>query len=338
MFDASSRKLLKTRISAGIFCSAPGVVLLSLLLCGCGVIGDILPPALSLPMRATDLTALEHGNNIVITFKLPTTTTEGVLIRRPPAMDLRIGTAPADPNDTKDWAAHATVIPITEPNAETPAAPWVNQRVAISVRLLNDRGKDAGWSPPVILTVVPLVEKPKDLVAEAQPAGVHLKWTSSAPKFRVFRHLPAGPGFEQIATPDKPEYADNVDFDKEYSYYVQALVPAGDATAESEDSATVSITPKDIFPPAAPVGLQFILGGKTIELTWTHNTEPDIAGYRVYRAFESNGFERIKDTQESTSYSDRNIEPGKHYRYAVTAVDRAGNESKMSEPVTVTAP
>jgi len=129
-----------------------------------------------------------------------------------------------------------------------------------------------------------------------------------------------------------------VDFLKEYSYYVQAIAPAGDGTAESENSTTVSIVPKDTFPPAAPVGLQFILGGKTIELTWTHNTEPDLAGYQVYRAFENNGFERIKETQESTSYSDRNIEPGKHYRYAVTAVDRAGNESKMSEPVTVTAP
>ena len=335
MSDASSRKLSKTRISAGIFCSV-------LLLSGCGVIGDILPPALNLPMRATDVTVLEHDKVIVVTFKLPATTTEGVLIRHPPEIDLRIGLAPPNSsdatNDDKTWAAHATRIPATEPHADTPAARWVNQKVAISVRLLNDHGKDAGWSPLVFLTVVPPVETPTDLVAEAQPAGVHLKWTSSAPKFRVFRHQAAGPGYEQIATPEKPEYDDAVDFGKEYSYYVQALVPAGDGTAESENSATVSITPKDIFPPAPPVGLEFILGGKTIELTWTHNTEPDLAGYRVYRAFENNGFERIKETQESTSYSDRNIEPGKHYKYAVTAVDRAGNESKMSEPVVVTAP
>ena len=78
MSDASSRKLSKTRISAGIFCSA------SLLLCGCGVVGDILPPALNLPMRATDMVALEHGKIIVVTFKLPATTTEGMLIHRKP--------------------------------------------------------------------------------------------------------------------------------------------------------------------------------------------------------------------------------------------------------------
>ncbi len=332
MFDASSRKLSKTRISAAIFFSACGW------LTGCGVVGDILPPALNLPMRATDVSALEHGQSIQIIFKMPTTTTEGMQLHHPPPIDLRIGPVPADPNNMAEWAAHATRIRTTDPAAKTPAAPWVNQRVGISVRLLNDRGKDAGWSPLLWLTVVPPVETPKDLKADPQPAGVHLQWVSSAPKFRVFRHLSTGPGFEQIATPEKPEYDDAVDFGKEYSYYVQAIAPAGDGTAESDDSATVTIALKDIFPPAAPTGLQFIPGGKTIELTWAHNTEPDMAGYRVYRAFGNNPFERIQDTQVSTSYSDHQIEPGKEYRYAVTAVDRAGNESKMSEPVTATAP
>ena len=121
MFDASSRKLSKTRISAAIFCSS------ALLLAGCGVIGDILPPTLNLPMRATDMTAIEHDKLIIVTFKMPTTTTEGMLIRHLPAIDLRIGPAPADPTDDKTWAAHATRIRTTEPHGDTLAAPWVNQ-------------------------------------------------------------------------------------------------------------------------------------------------------------------------------------------------------------------
>ncbi len=338
MFDANSRILSKIRTSAAIFSKTGAATACLVLLQGCGVVGDILPPALNLPNRAEDMTALEHGKNIAIAFRMPTTTTEGLLLRRKSEIDLRIGPAPANPNDIASWPAHATRIPANEPRVETPAAPWVNQKVAISVRLLNDRGKDAGWSPLVILTVVPPVETPKDLMADSQPAGVHLKWTSSAPKFRVFRHLTDAPGYEQVATPEKPEYDDEVAFGKEYSYYVQAIAPAGDGTAESDNSEVVSIIPKDKFPPAPPVGLTFILGGRTIELTWKRNSEPDLAGYRVYRAFENNTFERIKETQESTSYSDRNIEPGKHYRYAVSAVDQSGNESKLSEPVMVTAP
>jgi len=311
---------------------------LMVVLSGCGVVGDVLPPTLNLPVQATDVTVLEHADRLEIAFKMPTMTTEGMLIRHVPEIDLRIGVAPENTLNVAGWASRATRIPTKQPNAVTAVAPWVNKKVAVSVRLLNEHGKDAGWSPFVMLTVIPPVPTPTALEPQAVPTGVHLKWTSSAPKFRVFRHLPAGPGFEQIATPEKPEYDDNVEFGKEYSYYVQAIAPAGDGTAESDNSATVSVTPKDTFAPAAPVGLTYILGGKTIELTWTRNTEPDLKGYRVYRAFENNPVERITETQDSTSYSDRNIASGKVYRYSVTAIDLSGNESKMSEPVTVTAP
>ena len=337
MFDANSPRLSRIRTSAVTFYKAL-LVAAFLLLEGCGVVGDVLPPTLNLPMKATDMTAVEHGDRIQVGFKMPTMTTEGQMLRHPPEIDLRIGVAPADPNDTKAWAAHAARIRVTAPQAAIPVAPWVNKKVAIGVRLLNSHGKDAGWSPLLMVTIIPPLQPPQKLEASSQPAGVHLQWISSAPRFRVFRHEAAAQGFEQIATPEKPEYDDPVDFGKEYSYFVQALAPAGDGTAESDDSTTVTITPKDVFPPAAPTGLNFILGGKTIELTWLRNTESDLAGYRVYRAFENNSFERITDTQTSTSYSDHNIEPGKHYRYAVTAIDLSGNESKMSAPVTVTAP
>src|ERR1700693_2699831 len=96
MFDASSRRLSKIRTSAVIFCSVlPAVLLLD----GCGVVGDVLPPALNLPTKATDMTVVEHGSKLVIGFKLPLMTTEGQLIRRQPGIDLRIGRAPEDPND-----------------------------------------------------------------------------------------------------------------------------------------------------------------------------------------------------------------------------------------------
>jgi hypothetical protein len=340
MFDANSRISSKIRTSAAISCKLLGVVAGFAMLQGCAVVGDVLPPALNLPARATDMTVLEHGDKLTISFKLPSTTTEGMLIRHPPEIDLRIGPAPGNPADANGWASKATRIPAPrDPHAEIPVTPWVNRKVAVSVRLLNERGKDAGWSPLVMVTVVPPLEPPKDLQAASQPSGVHLKWNSPAPKFRVFRHLASGPGFEQIATPEKPEYDDAVAFGAEYSYYVQALAPAGDGMAESDNSATIAFTPRDVFPPDAPKGLNFILGGKTIELTWSRNAESDLRGYRVYRAFENNTFERITpQPQESTSYSDRNIEAGKRYRYAISAVDLAGNESKLSEPVVVVAP
>jgi hypothetical protein len=338
MFDASLRKLSKTRISAATFCKS-GIVLSALLLGACGYVSDIMPPALNLPSKAADVTAVEHGAVIAIGFEMPKLTTEGARIRHQPRIDLRIGPAPANLYDIKTWLEHAKEVPVTGAQIEIPVAAWVNQKVAIGLRLQNDRGKDAGWAEPLVaVTVIPPLDVPKNLAAASQPEGVSLHWTSTAPRFRVFRRGPDTVGFSQIATPDKPSYDDPVGFDKEYSYYVQAIAPAGEGTAESDHSAPVVITPKDTFPPASPTGLAYILGGKTIELSWAHSTESDLAGYRVYRAFENNAFERVTGTRESTSYSDHNIEPGKHYRYAVTAIDRAGNESKLSEPITVTAP
>jgi fibronectin type 3 domain-containing protein len=40
----------------------------------------------------------------------------------------------------------------------------------------------------------------------------------------------------------------------------------------------------------------------------------------------------------STSYSDRTVAPGVHYRYSVSAYDQTGNESAQSAPVEAALP
>jgi fibronectin type 3 domain-containing protein len=53
---------------------------------------------------------------------------------------------------------------------------------------------------------------------------------------------------------------------------------------------------------------------------------------------EDGKLEKIADIADAPSYSDRKLEAGKRYRYAISAVDKLGNESKLSEPVEATAP
>jgi fibronectin type 3 domain-containing protein len=100
----------------------------------------------------------------------------------------------------------------------------------------------------------------------------------------------------------------------------------------------VAITPVDRFPPAAPVGLRAAVAPNSIELVWDRNTETDMATYRVYRASPGGEFARIAEISLIPSYSDHSIEHGKTYRYAVGAVDNAGNESPRSAPVEAMAP
>ena len=44
------------------------------------------------------------------------------------------------------------------------------------------------------------------------------------------------------------------------------------------------------------------------------------------------------ETAEAPSYSDKQVESGKQYRYAVSAFDKTGNESKRSDEIAVAAP
>lgn len=90
-------------------------------------------------------------------------------------------------------------------------------------------------------------------------------------------------------------------------------------------------------PPAAPTGLDYKIGVNShveVRLSWNANTEPDLAGYNVYR-----NDERInEDLVLTNSYRDRNVEPGKRYTYKVTAVDEGRKESDFSNEVTVFLP
>jgi fibronectin type 3 domain-containing protein len=92
---------------------------------------------------------------------------------------------------------------------------------------------------------------------------------------------------------------------------------------------------KDIFPPAQPAGVQAVfssIGQKPfIDLTWTPNTETDLAGYEVFRR-EGNS-EAVKITAQpvkAPSFRDENVKLGTKYFYSVLAIDLRGNRSPLS--------
>jgi hypothetical protein len=73
---------------------------------------------------------------------------------------------------------------------------------------------------------------------------------------------------------------------------------------------------------------------------WTPNTDPDLAGYAVYRAAGGGSWIRVGSVRApATTFTDRDLEPG-IYRYAVTAQDTSvrANESPHSNEVSVTVP
>ncbi len=131
------------------------------------------------------------------------------------------------------------------------------------------------------------------------------------------------------------------EWEKTYDYRLTVVTsitkPSGAEQVEGDDSAAIRVFAHDVFPPAAPTGLQAVFSGPGqkafIDLVWAANDERDLAGYNVYRR-ESDGEAPQKISSEllkAPAMRDPNISPGHEYSYSVTAVDLRGNESPRSE-------
>jgi len=112
---------------------------------------------------------------------------------------------------------------------------------------------------------------------------------------------------------------------------------------DGEISAPIRVDVVDTFPPTVPQGLVAVLvpEEKTIDLSWQPDSNPyidkDLAGYIVYRAEagEQNttaDWKRISGEKPliGPAYRDASVEPGHSYRYAISAIDLTGHESKRS--------
>lgn len=313
------------------------------LLAACGYVGDPQPPLVNIPEPVSGLQAVQRGNRILVSFTPPVLTTEGMAIRRPMRFELRAGPGPEGAFDAQVWAASAPAYPV-EPGengamrAEIPAASWIGRELILAVKAIGANGRDAGWSPFTVLTVVPPLDPPANLAAKNVAAGVEVRWQGAATRYRVFRQEPDSQEATLLDTVEGTQYADASALPgRRYRYQVQAVQQAGAGEAESELSAAVEVLAADVAAPAAPSGLRAVGGLGAVELAWEPSPEPDVSRYRLYRSTAGEAWVPIAEP-ELPAYRDQSVETGTVYRYAVSAVDEAGNEGDRSEPVAIPAP
>lgn len=316
-------------------------VLAAAMAAGCGYSGDPLPPLANVPSKVADLTATQRGNRIVARFTVPKVTTEGIAIKKDLKIDLRIGPAPT-PFREDLWAEGATPVPAGPiengvVTYEIPSAAWTGKEAVLGVRVTGSNGKQSAWSNLAVVPVVAPLETPTSVRAENTAQGVRLTWQAAGMDFRIFRRS-GDENFAGVGDVPQPPWTDtSTEFGKSYVYRIQTFAKLADnREAESDSSQEVSITPEDQFPPAVPGGLRATTTSNSVELTWESNTEADLAGYRIYRAMPGGAFEKIADLATLPTYSDRAVEQGKRYQYAVSSVDQSGNESPRSAPVEAT--
>ncbi len=225
----------------------------------------------------------------------------------------------------------------------------------------------------VAFRVYPVPEKISDLAATVSESAVELRWTpparttSGAPisalgGYRIYRgEVEPASAVEAQADPSKAKFKSPLEllgvspsasyrdaqfeFERTYFYVVRSVAQYDLDSVESADSSALVLTPRDTFPPAAPKDLVVVFVPATpdtpahFDLSWSISPEADVAGYNVYRS-DAQGAPATRLNPEllpTPTFRDMSVSRGNSYTYSVTAVDRAGNESARSAPVSAAA-
>jgi hypothetical protein len=88
---------------------------------------------------------------------------------------------------------------------------------------------------------------------------------------------------------------------------------------------------------SAPIAVT-VANNSQLTLAWDANTEPGVAGYRLYRGDSSGVYSTNIDVGNVTTVTVTTLQAGHLYFFAVTAYDQTGTESGFSNEVSGTAP
>jgi predicted small lipoprotein YifL len=227
----------------------------------------------------------------------------------------------------------------------------VPKSLAFSVRALDAKKRASEFAVPAVVDIKVCPRPPHAETVTVFAEFVELRWT--APEANIDGSSPAnvaGYAVYRAEGNDQPreltaaavglKFEDrDFAFGTTYTYFVRAVAAGTGGAVESGDSESLTTTPRDIFPPAAPSGLAVLAAEGLVSLSWRPGAERDLEGYRVWRRedvspdFVPLGGGLIREI----AFTDASMAKGRTYLYAVSAVDTAGNESPRSEAVAVVA-
>jgi len=186
-------------------------------------------------------------------------------------------------------------------------------------------------------------KKPENIILSPKDKAIEIGWNvlnlpTDISYFTIYKST-NGSSFYQIAkvSPTSGKYLDSgLVNGNTYWYYLTATDIYGQTSENSKTNSAVP-TASDTIPPAPVKRISIaVLSTNSVKITWQPNAELDIAGYNVFRSFNSNsGFVKINSSLISAStnpyFIDNNLQYGTNYYYRVQAIDFANNTSSFSE-------
>jgi len=350
------------------------VLFLAAALTGCGVPGAPLPPSADIPRFVGDLKAVRKGDTVTLTWTTPTETSDGELIRKPGKMLVqRALSAGPDSNLVFQTISELPLQPTLkegrgdQATAKDTLTSVLNSSSAgfavYAVLAQGHNGKSFGLPNRASVPLVPNLAPPQRISANPVPTGVLISWEESGSAqtaaktptqyaYKLMRRLQGANDPVIVTQLNASDHAKSfidtgIEWEKTYEYWIVSVTLWQDSNRKSEiegeDSPVVSVLAHDSFPPANPSGVQAVFSAAAqnsfIDITWTANTEADLAGYNVYRHTGNEPPVKINSELVKTPrFPDPGVQPGMRYFYAVTAVDLRGNESGKSEETSETVP
>ena len=165
------------------------------------------------------------------------------------------------------------------------------------------------------------------ICSNVSDGSVELSWNgsndnTSVSKYIIFRND------VQIAETEGTTYTDSgISIDGRITYSIAAFDLYGNISEHSDIIETDIIS--DIIPPSIVNGLKITSrSSKSVTLSWIDATDNvGIDYYKVYRDNEEIGKSCVN------TFTDTNLETGREYTYAVTAVDHGGNSSEICQGI-----
>ncbi|MCW9015042.1 MAG: DUF1566 domain-containing protein [Gammaproteobacteria bacterium] len=203
----------------------------------------------------------------------------------------------------------------------------------------DDASQTAIDQKPII--TIPLPEPPQSINTVPADSQVILTWThvEYANSYNLYMATEPGVNQQTYATLPGGSYQENItsphiikDLQNGKTYYL-VLTSANDA-GESKPGQEISVSPiSSIPPPATPVLKKARTGANKVTLSW--DTVPDALKYHVYITYPDDVEQKLRgSTQQystkNNSYVIKDLENGKSYFFAVSAVNESG-ESSLSQ-------
>ena len=306
-------------------------------LTGCGMPGAPQPPSLNLPVPVNDLSAVRAGNQVALTWSMPTRNTDKLLLLANVAVRI-CRNQPSAANCSA--IASLQLAPGADgsftdalPPELTAGSPHI---LNYFVELDNRKGRSAGLSnaAPILAGATP--PPVSGLTVAMRPDGVLLSWAPAPPgsspvSIRLERMLltppakkpaqgPLAPPPEALeqnllvesGAPSDRALDTHIRFGESYEYRAQRVIrlTVNGQTLElaSALSPPLRIDAENTFPPAVPAGLVAAAvpaangAPPAIDISWLPVTSADLAGYIVYRrdlaaGVEASAWQRISPAQ-----------------------------------------